>query len=98
YVLTHRGQRGQSFEYELLYDGDGSGAAHLAGLLDATTIGSSRGQVAGFAGLTRPQPGADAGASRRDENAAQAGSAGLSGSEAMTRDQLHVYEHEQAAS
>jgi hypothetical protein len=41
YLLTHRGQRGQSFEYELVYDGDGSDATHLTGLLDVTTIGSS---------------------------------------------------------
>ena len=34
YVLAHRGGRGQSFEYELLYDGDGSRAPHLFGLID----------------------------------------------------------------
>ena len=34
YLLTHRGTRGQSFEYELLYDGDGQASAHLSGLLE----------------------------------------------------------------
>ena len=35
YVLVHRGGRGQSFVYELLYDGGGSdGRPHLAGLID----------------------------------------------------------------
>jgi DNA primase len=37
YLLAHRGGRGQSFEYELLYDGDGSENAQLFGLLDAET-------------------------------------------------------------
>jgi DNA primase len=35
YVLVHRGGRGQSFVYELLYDGSGrDGAPHLCGLID----------------------------------------------------------------
>jgi hypothetical protein len=34
YLLPHRGGRGQCFEYELLYDGDGGLAPHLSGLLD----------------------------------------------------------------
>jgi DNA primase catalytic core len=38
YLLAHRGGRGQSFEYELLYDGDRSGSLHLSGLLDTCTI------------------------------------------------------------
>ncbi|TKC89442.1 toprim domain-containing protein [Trinickia terrae] len=41
YLLMHRGQRGQSFEYELIYDGNGTGEGHLSGLLDVTTIASS---------------------------------------------------------
>ena len=57
YLLTHRGRRGQSFEYELVYDGDGSDATHLAGLLDTTAIRSSRGEDVAFAGATRPQGG-----------------------------------------
>lgn len=67
YVLTHRGGRGQSFEYELLYDGEGEqGAAFMMGLLDVvvlesskttTTTASSRGEGSGFAGSKRPQNG-----------------------------------------
>lgn len=39
YLLAHRGGRGQSFEYELLYDGDGGDQTHLFGLLDVQSLG-----------------------------------------------------------
>ncbi len=39
YVLVHRGGRGQSFVYELLYDGGGGdGRPHLIGLTDPATL------------------------------------------------------------
>ncbi|MFZ6675431.1 CHC2 zinc finger domain-containing protein [Undibacterium sp. Xuan67W] len=39
YLLVHRGQRGQSFEYELLYDGAGSDAqAFVPGLIDIASL------------------------------------------------------------
>jgi DNA primase len=39
YVLVHRGRQGQSFEYELLYDGEGQdGRPFLTGLLDVETL------------------------------------------------------------
>lgn len=39
YVLVHRGGRGQSFVYELLYDGGGTdGGPHLCGLVDPATL------------------------------------------------------------
>ena len=45
YVLVHRGQRGQSFEYELLHDqreqAMASAGAHLSGLLDVATLQSA---------------------------------------------------------
>ena len=63
YVLVHRGARGQSFVYELLYDGDGTLEPHLSGLIDVTTMASSRGQTPPNAGSTRPQSGAIAGGS-----------------------------------
>jgi len=72
YLLTHRGQRGQSFEYELMYDGDGGDSTHLAGLLDVTTIQSSRGQTGEFAGSSRPQSGANAVGSRGEINRGEA--------------------------
>lgn len=41
HVLVHRGGRGLSFVYELIWDGGGSdGAPHLAGLTDAATLRS----------------------------------------------------------
>ena len=39
YVLVHRGGRGQSFVYELLYDGRGQdGKPFLMGLVDVETL------------------------------------------------------------
>ena len=39
YVLVHRGGRGQSFVYELLYDGQGQdGQPFLAGLIDVEKL------------------------------------------------------------
>lgn len=68
YVLVHRGTRGQSFEYELLYDGSGgNGAPFVAGLIEVdalrnkTTTASSRGQLVRVAGVSRPHHGDDSG-------------------------------------
>jgi len=72
YLLTHRGRRGQCFEYELLFNGAmQDGAPHLAGLIDvaalrdttATTQGS-RGSEGQFAGSSRGQRAPDAAPSR----------------------------------
>jgi DNA primase catalytic core len=42
YLLAHRGGRGQSFVYELLYDGRGQdGRPFLPGLIDAESLGRS---------------------------------------------------------
>ena len=67
YVLVHRGGRGQSFEYELLYDGQGQdGTPFLAGLIDVEAIGRSTydGHLAGsdgdLAGGWRGENGAKA--------------------------------------
>ena len=68
YLLVHRGGRGQSFEYELLYQGEGyQGDVFLMGLLDIeqlknnsennTTTTTSRGKNDEFAGSSRPQRG-----------------------------------------
>lgn len=77
YLLVHRGQRGQSYEYELLHDASADDdAPHLAGLIDAmaleaaTTTQRSRGGEGRFAGSTRPERGANAGASRSAGSAA----------------------------
>jgi hypothetical protein len=43
YVLVHRGGRGQSFVYELLYDGQGQeGQPHVNGLLDVEALRRAR--------------------------------------------------------
>lgn len=81
YLLSHRGQRGQSYEYELLHDASADRAGpHLAGLIDVAalqctstvmaTTASSRGAGAEFVGPTRPQNGANAGVSRSAETLA----------------------------
>src|SRR6202035_3969334 len=39
YLLVHRGGRGQSFEYELLFDGEtNADAPHASGLIDIDTL------------------------------------------------------------
>ncbi|AWL05732.1 toprim domain-containing protein [Massilia oculi] len=47
YLLVHRAERGQGYVYELLYDGDGSRAPHLFGLLDAAALGGYDGARSG---------------------------------------------------
>ena len=78
YLLVHRGQRGQSFVYELLFDGAVDDAApQLVGLIDAEALRdpgtfqssrgettSSRGAEGEFAGSSRPQRGGIAAGSR----------------------------------
>ena len=74
YALVHRGQRGQSFVYELLYNGEGQeGHGFLMGLLDPeqlpspTTAASWRGAEGELAGPWRPQDGPMTGVWRRSE-------------------------------
>ena len=81
YLLVHRGMRGQSFEYELLYDGaDIDERAFVPGLIDvdalkaaadAGTTESSRGQGTQFAGSSRPQRGVNAVGSRIEESSTE---------------------------
>ncbi len=71
YLLVHRGGRGQSFVYELLYDGNGDAAPHLSGLLDTSTITTARGDVSSVAGASRPQHAPDAAALPMDKSAAK---------------------------
>ncbi|HEX2681310.1 MAG TPA: hypothetical protein VHQ03_08455, partial [Candidatus Dormibacteraeota bacterium] len=84
YLLVHRGMRGQSFEYELLFDGAADEhRPHLAGLIDtaalASTTASSRGSEGQFAGPSRPQRGPIAGSSRPGAMLAEQGLARLAG-------------------
>jgi DNA primase len=72
YLLVHRGMRGQSFVYELLFDGPAaSEAPHLSGLIDVTTMASSRGSTLKFAGPTRGDRGPDAVGSRSMESSSK---------------------------
>ena len=68
YLLVHRGMRGQNFEYELVYEGQGaSGELFLMGLIDPDALGESvaprvyDGKLAGsegeLAGGWRPHDG-----------------------------------------
>ncbi len=87
YLLVHRGQRGQSFEYELLYDNVADKErAFVPGLIDldtlkaaagATTTASSRGETGEFAGSSRPQRGVNAAGSRGDQLPAKPSSTGI---------------------
>ncbi|MDQ6838991.1 MAG: DNA primase, partial [Actinomycetota bacterium] len=84
YVLVHRGGRGQSFVYELLWDGAGAdGRPHLGGLVDVTTLadragpaattGEFEGRNADVEGPVSPQRGPVEGASRSARNGTGAG-------------------------
>jgi hypothetical protein len=54
YLVVHRGGRGQSFVYELVYDGKGKdGAPFVSGLLDASTLAPTSGNLAGSEGGSR---------------------------------------------
>ena len=56
YVLVHRGGRGQSFVYELLYDGGGAdGRPHLVGLVDVAELAETPASVATTAGFEPPE-------------------------------------------
>jgi hypothetical protein len=72
YLLVHRGQRGQSYEYELLHDAPaGADGPHLAGLIDVAalklmpTTQSSPTSAPQFAGPSLPQRLPNAGGSPR---------------------------------
>jgi DNA primase len=91
YLLIHRGQRGQSYEYELLHDQSPTAMEpHLCGLIDtsalqslqtqpesALTKPSSRGAGGQFAPSTRPQNAPNAGGSRSGKTPAHPHTASL---------------------
>ncbi len=84
YLLVHRGGRGQSFVYELLYRGEGQdGAAFVMGLVDperldgeydgkkSGSFADRSGSEAEKSGPSRPQVGARSGGGRGDRNSAE---------------------------
>jgi DNA primase len=75
YLLVHRGGRGQSFVYELLYDkSDDNEHKHLVGLIDAKKLNQHQydkkksGQNGEWSGSSRGQVGPKSGGSRGAEN------------------------------
>ncbi len=77
FLVAHRGKRGQTFQYELLFQGeDAAGRARLLGLIDATalttTTTTTRGEEAGFAEGSRGVRGPFAGGFRGDGGPAEA--------------------------
>jgi DNA primase catalytic core len=103
YLLVHRGMRGQSFEYELLYDGAGADErAFVPGLIDVEALkaaverttpatASSRGETGPFAGPSRPRRALNAGASRSGQSPVEPHGAGVSGGYADDGVQSRVY-------
>ncbi len=80
YLLAHRGGRGQCFEYELLYDGDGSLAPHLSGLLDVASLtydGDKEHQKPDLEGSKSPQVGPREASSRVGQSAGKAHGMGV---------------------
>jgi DNA primase catalytic core len=77
YLLVHRGGRGQSFEYELLYDGKDEAQRHLSGLIDVEALrcvydGERSGQNAPWSGVGRPLVGLKSGGGRVAESLSNA--------------------------
>jgi DNA primase len=79
YVLPHRGGRGQSFVYELLYQGEGEqGHSFMMGLLDVESLGYDKkksgvnDELSGLntkrSGSSRPQVGGKSGSGRTKKN------------------------------
>jgi hypothetical protein len=67
YLLIHRGGRGQSIVYELLYDGDLESGKHLMGLIDVEKLKydeKKSGVSADRSGSSRPQVGAKSASGR----------------------------------
>jgi len=80
YLLVHRGGRGQSFVYELLYDGEGdNGTPFLMGLIDVDELRDYDQKRSGLAdeksGPGRPPVGPESGGGRVPINGATADAA-----------------------
>lgn len=74
YLLIHRGGRGQSFVYELLYDGDlEEQQKHLMGLIQPENLGydeKNAGENDQLSGSKRPHNGSKTGGCRGNKNSA----------------------------
>ena len=80
YLLIHRGGRGQSFSYELLYQGEGEdGKAFLSGLIDVEKLkydANRSGQNGHRSGSGQPPVRGQSGAGQAKKNAAKPATAG----------------------
>jgi DNA primase catalytic core len=97
YLLVHRGARGASFVYELLYDGQGKdGRPFVPGLIDLEqlrAIGTTANLAGGkgeFAGSSRPQRGANAGGSRGGSSPGDPAAARLAEDSTVEATKTHV--------
>jgi hypothetical protein len=95
YVLVHRGGRGQLFEYELLYDGDGGAKPHLSGLIDVAALKSiydanKEHAKPNLEGSSSPQVGPKEPPSRSAPSAANPASTGLPEELPSARAKTHV--------
>jgi len=93
YLLAHRAARGTGHEYELLYDGTGTEAPHLSGLIDVQNLaydaersGVNRERSA----LGRGPDGPWSGGGRGDEIAADQASARLAEESSKDEAETHV--------
>jgi hypothetical protein len=100
YLIAHCGKRGQSYEYELAFDGQADAdAPHLAGLIDvaaiegACTVTSSRGSTLRFAPPSRVQNGPIAAPSHTGLLAAEQALARLAAQGLDEDAQTHVSPH-----
>jgi DNA primase catalytic core len=102
YLLVHRGARGASFVYELLYDGQGKdGRPFVPGLIDVEQLrarhavgpGTTTGLAGGkgeFAGPSRPQRGPNAGGSRAGSSPGDPAAARLAEDSTVEATKTHV--------
>jgi hypothetical protein len=76
YLLIHRGGRGQSYAYELLYSGDGNDdAPHLSGLIDVESLkydANRSGQNADRSGSGQPPVSGQSGGGHEDKTGTKA--------------------------
>jgi DNA primase len=96
YLLIHRAPRGQGFEYELVYDGDSSAAAHLSGLIDTEQLqyDARRSGVSG----ERSAPGRGAvgprsAGGRGEQNPLNADGINLSANQSINGAEMHFSEN-----
>ena len=94
YLLVHRGGRGQSFEYELLYDGKDEAQRHLSGLIDVEALrcvydGERSGQNAPWAGVGRPLVGLRSGGGRGAESVSNADNSSASEEVTIKHEKTH---------